>query len=145
MSDEEKTASGDESKAALSDRPDQRAAGVQPAQQQQKPTLFDRLVGKIKDHPVGAAVLVGVAIVGFLGGPQKVAELVAEKEDTPPPVRVQYYSVSGHAISLLLVGKLDSQLSKVLGGKPIVWQNAVYDQATGNVSTSQPTAMAVGP
>lgn len=128
MSDEEKAASGDESKATpsaeLSERPDQRAA----VQQQQKPTLFDRLVGKIKDHPVGAAVLVGVAIVGFLGGPQKVAELVAEKEDTPPPVRVQYYSVSGHAISLLLVGKLDSQLSKVLGGKPIVWQNAVYDE-----------------
>lgn len=94
-------------------------------------TLYDRILEKCKNHPFVVVILLAVAVLAGIASVTESWHTLIEnlnKEDPSPKVSEQYYSFSGHAISLLLLGKLDAQLQKHIGGTPLVWKNKVFDE-----------------
>lgn len=88
-----------------------------------------RIVAKLKDHPITLAILAIGAVVAFVANFWEDIHKLRPVEDPPPLVRVQRFQVSGDAVSLMLIGKIDGRLKELLGGRPIVWQNGVYGAA----------------
>ncbi|MFC5512059.1 hypothetical protein ACFPOU_13110 [Massilia jejuensis] len=88
-----------------------------------------RIVAKLKDHPITLAILAIGAVLAFVANFWEDIHKLRPIEDPPPLVRVQRFQVSGDAVSLMLIGKIDGRLKELLGGRPIVWQNGVYRAA----------------
>jgi hypothetical protein len=98
-----------------------------------EPTLYDRETKRFKNKPwvvklIASSILVA-GLATLITNIQTIRDAFAPTASSAPKVRVQYYTVGGHAISFLLLGLLDPALQKHLGGKPTVWQNKVYDEA----------------
>ncbi|MBK6006845.1 hypothetical protein JJB11_12160 [Ramlibacter ginsenosidimutans] len=89
-----------------------------------------RLISRLKRHPVvillAAVAATATTAFSVFDGWHKFSEAQRPQETPPPSFRVRYFDISGHGISFLLIGKLDAHLQEVLGGRPVVWQNAVY-------------------
>ncbi|MEH6434263.1 hypothetical protein [Massilia sp. DD77] len=94
-----------------------------------KSSVLVRFIERLKKHPVTLIIVALGAAVAFAAALKQNVEQLAPKEDAPPLVRVQHFQVSGDAVSLMLMGKIDGKLKDLLGGRPIVWQNDIYRAA----------------
>lgn len=87
-----------------------------------------RLLDRLKRHPIVLLLVTIGAVVAFATNLR--ANLMNWIQPDPPPVvRMQRFQLSGDAVSLMLLGRMDDRLQKTLGGRPVVWRNSVYDQA----------------
>lgn len=98
-----------------------------------EPTLYDRLLARLKNRPIVVAVVLTSVVVA--GGAKLVESLrsiylttIKEQPEASPKIRAQYMVLEGHSLPLLIDGRLAEPLAKKLGGTPIVWKNDVYDE-----------------
>lgn len=95
-------------------------------------TQYDKTINRLKNtHWIVILLIFSIFVAGlttFLTNFSTIRDFFTPTENPAPKIRVQYYTVGGHAISLLLVGALDPSLQKHLEGKPIIWQNTVFQE-----------------
>lgn len=84
------------------------------------------IIEKIKNHPIIAVLAALGLAIAFLANLMKNLKDFEPTADAAPVVRIQRFQVSGDAVSLMLLGKIDDRLKETLGGRPVVWQNDVY-------------------
>lgn len=94
--------------------------------------LYDKTIDRLKNsHWVVTLLILAAILAGISASTTHIKgliEIFIPNEDPSPKFSVKYYTIGGHAISLLLTGTLEPSLQKQLGGRPIVWKNSVFDE-----------------
>jgi hypothetical protein len=96
------------------------------------PTEYDKKIERLKNNKFIALILVFIAsVTGAIQVYDSVSGFIKTAlsgEAKKPTIRTTYHYVRGYGISLILDGSLDDALQSMVGGKPLVWKNEIYNK-----------------